>query len=64
MTNKSERWTGFTAHMGKIRNSYTVVLTPEKGDRLEDLVMDGKTILKWIFRKQGERIGLDLFGSV
>jgi hypothetical protein len=32
MTNKSERerWTGYVAHMGKIRNLYTLVVKPER----------------------------------
>jgi hypothetical protein len=36
MTNKSERkrWTGYVAHMEKIRNSYTVVVKPERSSLL------------------------------
>jgi hypothetical protein len=41
MTNKSE------AHMGKIR----MILKPERRRQLGRPSMDGKTILKWIFKK-------------
>lgn len=37
MTNKSERerWTGYVAHIRKIKNSYTLVVKPERKRPLE-----------------------------
>jgi hypothetical protein len=35
----------------------------EGRDHLEDLVIDGKLILKWILGKQGVKCGMDISGS-
>jgi hypothetical protein len=45
------RWAGNIARMGKMRNVNKILLGKPEGKRLysEDLVADGRIILKWIF---------------
>jgi hypothetical protein len=48
------RWAGHVAHIGDRRSAYWVLV-----GRPEDLVIDGRIILKWIFKKKDEEHGLD-----
>ena len=46
------RWVGHVARMGKRRGVYRVLVgKPERKKPLEDQGVDGKMILRWIFRK-------------
>jgi hypothetical protein len=44
--------------MGERRGAYRVLVGKPEGDNLEDPGIDGKIILRWIFRKSGERTEL------
>jgi hypothetical protein len=47
------RWARHVARMGKTRSAYRVLLgKPEERDRLKEPGVDGRIILKWIFRKR------------
>ena len=62
---KSRRmvWVGHVARMGERRDvSRVLVGRPEERDHLEDPVLDGSIILRWIFRKRLWRHGLDRAG--
>ena len=59
---KSRRmvWVGHVARMGERRDvSRVLVGRPEERDHLEDPVLDGRIILRWIFRKMLWGHGLD-----
>jgi len=46
------RWVGHVAHLGERRVLYRVLVgKPEERDCLEEPGIDGKIILRWIFRK-------------
>jgi len=46
------RWAGHVAHMGEISDAYRVLMgKPEGRNHLEDPGVDGRIILRWIFRK-------------
>jgi hypothetical protein len=46
------RWAGHEAHMGEIRNAYNILVgKPEGKDHTENLGIDERIILKWIFGK-------------
>ena len=46
------RWAGHVARMGKRRGIYRVLVgKPEERDLLEDPSLDGRIMLRWIFRK-------------
>jgi len=46
------RWEGHVAHMGERRDVYTVLVgKPEEKSSLGEPGVDGRIILRWIFRK-------------
>jgi hypothetical protein len=46
------RWAGHVTHMGERRGVYRVLVEkPKERDHLVDPGVDGKIILRWIFRK-------------
>jgi hypothetical protein len=46
------RWAGHVACKGEIRDVYRVLVgKPERRGHLQDPGVDGRTILRWIFRK-------------
>jgi len=46
------RWAGHVARMGERRGVYRVLVgKPEGKNHLEDPDVDGRIILRWIFRK-------------
>jgi len=51
------RWAGYVARMGERRRVYTVLVGKPEGKRtLEDADVDGRIILKWIFRNRNGSI--------
>jgi hypothetical protein len=53
------RWTGHVALIGERRGvSRVLVGKPRVRDHLEDPCVDGRIILRWIFRKWDEGHGL------
>jgi hypothetical protein len=58
------RWAVHVAGMGKRKDAYRILVGKSEGkNHLEDLGLDGNIILRWIFRKGGWGLGLDLSGS-
>ena len=51
------RWTGHTSRVGERRGAYTVLVgKPEGKNYFQDPDIDGRIILRWIFRKlNGEK---------
>jgi hypothetical protein len=51
---KRMKWAGHVAHMGEMRNAYTLLVgKPEekRRDHLEDLGVNGRVIIKWILQR-------------
>jgi hypothetical protein len=49
------RWAGHIARIGERRGAHRIsVGTTESKSSLKDLGVDGKVILKWIFKGDGE----------
>ena len=58
------RQTGHVARMGEKRGVFRVLVGKPEGKRpLGNLGVDGRIILRWIFRKRGRNYGLDRAGS-
>jgi len=46
------RWAGHVAHMGEGRGAYRILVEkPRERDHLGDPGIDGRIIVRWIFRK-------------
>jgi len=57
-------WAGHVAHMGERRGAYRDWWgSPRAQHDLEDPGVDGRIILRWIFRKWVGGHGLDRYGS-
>jgi len=60
------RWVGHIAHMGERRDVYRVLVGKPEGKRLlgrSRYSLDGRIMLRWIFRKWDMGYGLDRAGS-
>jgi hypothetical protein len=52
ITSRIMRWAGHEAHMGQRRGAYRVLVgNLREIDKLENPGIDGRNILRWIFRK-------------
>jgi hypothetical protein len=51
------RGAGHIEHMGEMRNACTILVRkPEGKNHLEDLGIDGRTVLEWTLEKQGGKL--------
>ena len=58
-------WAGYEVYIGNTRDAYRVVGGGDlrERDHLENAEVDGRTIIKWIFKKWDGGHGLDWCGS-
>jgi hypothetical protein len=50
-------WVGHVADMGEMRNVYRILFgNVESGNHSEDIGVDGKIILKWIFGEYDRKV--------
>jgi hypothetical protein len=49
-------WEGHVARMGQLRNCYRIFIGR---DNLEDVDLDGRIILKYIFKKWGVKLWIE-----
>jgi hypothetical protein len=52
MKSRKIGWSGHISCMGEMRNAYIIFVRKPEGKRhLEDTVVDGRIVLKWIVEK-------------
>jgi hypothetical protein len=42
---------GHVSHVGEVENAYRNLVGKSEGDRLGETCVDGRLIIKWIFKK-------------